>query len=699
MTTWTELFSPIVSSSTKKLDPRPQQQQLGQAIIDTFESHGNLAAQALVGTGKSFALLVPMINKILEAKAAGKEFRAAVSTETLSLQDQYYLKDLPFLSKVYPGFTYKTLKGRTNYVCFNVADLNSRGNVKVAGIVKKLNTHRTRLGLGERRDAERVLGYELDDHTWSFLAGSSANCGENECNRDDCYSTKARAEALAADLIIINHALLKVDADTQGSPGALVGETFLGDIHLLGVDEAHTLEDVLINGWTEELAEWELIDKGAKISDAVEQGLSLISNSVLGQKTQYANDDVADFLSSVTKFYSYLHKDQEWRNVTDTISIKYVTGSGSPGLISSMTEFEVEGPKRIKSALKTYEDIEKFLTKVKIKMADEQIKGTRKISKGITAARDLIKILDKISQAMETKGGTIVDFGVPYVITVNGIERRNGDKSVRIKVVPIDVSQMAKTIWKGRSCILMSGTMTDLTDGSFKYITTSLGFEDYAEISTDSVFDHANQQLVYVTPGLRQKIEVNGAQFAMDELLDLITAAKGRSLVLFTARAELDYVAAHVRQLRADGSFPWKVLVQDKESNKSTLKEEFERDIHSVLFATKSFFTGNDFPGETVSLVALCKFPLPQFNVVCREQIEWWRKRGFPSWYERKALEVFHQASGRLIRSSGDVGVLALLDQRAASSTERVCQTALTGVKGLGSPVTQDMATVTSFLA
>lgn len=694
-TTWMNLFKPIVDSSTKKMDPRPQQALLGQAIIDTFESKGNLVAQALVGTGKSFAALVPMINEILDSKKTPTPKRGAISTENLSLQDQYFLTDLPFLAKTYPGFTYKTLKGRTNYICFDVAKQNARGNTTVAGIVSTLDRQRGRLGLGERRDVERLLKKELNDHTWSFIAGSSIHCGENQCSTEECYSTRARAEALKADIVIINHALLRVDAETRDSA---VDETFLGPIDYLVVDEAHTLEKVLIDGWTEELDEWELLSKSAKISEAVDLGTQYISDASLGYLTQNANDGVADFLKSITRFFGLIHKDEDWKNVTDTISQKFITGGTTQQMISAMTAYEVDGLKDIESAIKTYERTEKFLKRVKDKMADEGIKGTRKISKGLTASKDMIKVLTKIKDAMDTKGGTIVEFGVPYVVTASGIERRNGELSVRLRVVPLDISSRAKDIWRARSTVLMSGTLVDLTDGSFKYAATSLGFEDYTQIATDSVFDQATQQLVYVTPGLQERIDVKGAQFSMIELIDLITAARGRSLVLFTSRAELDYAASQVRQMVAEGTFPWRVLVQDKDANKTNLKEEFEKDVHSVLFATKSFFTGNDFPGETVSLVAIVKFPLPQFNVVCRQQMDWWRRRGFPNWYEREALAVFHQASGRLIRSSGDVGVLALLDQRASRADERVFKTALMGVEGLGSPVTQNIEQVKSFL-
>ena len=695
MTTWKSLFEPVEKQSTKALEPRPQQEALGNAIITAFEKKHNLVAQALVGTGKSFAILVPMINQILEAKKEKKILRGVISTETLALQDQYYTKDLPFLAKVYPGFKYRTLKGRNNYVCFNQAKIMARGNAKVAALVQKLDPIRDRLGMGERRDVEKLLRYELDDHTWQFLAGSSINCGDTACGTEDCYSAKARAEALDADIVIVNHALLRVDAESREDE--FNADNFLGQIDFLAVDEAHTLEQVLISGWTEELAEWELMEKTAKIADAVEFGRSIINDASIGYRTQQANDAVADYLKAVARFFELRHPDEEWKNVTDTISEKYIR-SATPALMNAMNAYEIEGKAGLEFAVSVYEEALDFIKDALEELDASGGKGKRKLSKGRTAAIELKRIITRVKDAMDTKDGTIVEFGVPYVITASGIERRNGDHSVRLSVVPLDVSEKAKMIWASRTCVLMSGTLVDLTDGTFRYVTTSLGFDKYEVISTDSPFKHATQQLVYVTPGLRQKADIKGAQFSLDELVDLITAARGRSLVLFTSRAELDYAAQEVRQLIAQGKFPWRLLVQDKDANKAILAEEFAHDVHSVLFATKSFFTGNDFPGETVSLVVLAKFPLPQFNAVCRQQIAWWRGRGFPQWYEREALAVFHQAAGRLIRSKSDTGVVALLDQRAASASERVCQTALIGVKGLGSPVTQNIEDIQKFM-
>jgi ATP-dependent DNA helicase DinG len=138
--------------------------------------------------------------------------------------------------------------------------------------------------------------------------------------------------------------------------------------------------------------------------------------------------------------------------------------------------------------------------------------------------------------------------------------------------------------------------------------------------------------------------------------------------------------------------------VQEKDSNKDTLADDFKEDIHSVLLATKSFFTGFDAPGETLSMVVMCKFPLPRYSVECRMMIVHWRKRGFPNWYSRLALTDLEQAFGRLIRSSGCRGILAMLDYRVVDSSTNVGRTAAIGMSAVGSPITYNMNAVGQFL-
>jgi ATP-dependent DNA helicase DinG len=232
--------------------------------------------------------------------------------------------------------------------------------------------------------------------------------------------------------------------------------------------------------------------------------------------------------------------------------------------------------------------------------------------------------------------------------------------------------------------------LSDSFAGDFRYTLKSLGLEDSEAlvfVTVNSPFDMAKQQLVYLTPEKDTQVDVPGAQYSFQELKRVLEASDGRSLVLFTARTELEHAADEFQ--RSD--FPHSVLVQERVSNKQLLVDEFKRDTSSVLLATKSFFTGVDFPGETCSVVVLAKYPLPQYNVLCRAQVAWWRSRGFPNWYEREATLVARQAVGRLIRTESDHGVVALLDQRPGMHQKIIDACA-------GSYVTRDVEDVKKWL-
>jgi ATP-dependent DNA helicase DinG len=694
---WAEQFQPVISAgvaSGRKLVERPQQAELGQAMIDAFENKTPLIAEAPTGTGKSFAALVPMIHAVLKAKAAGEEKRGVISTETLSLQDQVSRKDLPFLATLYPGFTFRLLKGRSNYVCFEAADSGTLGNQPMRRLYDELVRHKPQLGDGEKTDVERVLKRELTEHEWGFLSSSMAYCGESTtCDGEKCYSTRARALAANADIVVINHALLHAHVES--------GFALLGQVDYLVVDEAHTLETVFIDSWTDSISPWELGSMHGKVSTALDKSRRAMDlNPALVYSTERAMEAIQDTLDAVLMYYSLYYSDQDWRDLSEALSEKTVHGTGNTRLVRAMEIIEEKVPGELEKTEATLERAQKHLERTLETMRDQEMKGIRDISKGITAAKSLRRFCSLVREAIKTKDGVVVEYGVPYGVIVDGFERRSGEPGVRLRTVPLDVSSRLDELWGKSTPVLLSATLSDLTEGSFRYLKASLGFPPATELRTLSPFDYDVQQLAYITRGQLPRVDtVHGAKYSFDELVHLLEASKGRALVLFTARSELDDAAARLLQLRAAGDFDHPVLVQTRDANKRELARRFHEENSSVLLGLKSFFTGVDFPGDTCSLVVLCKFPLPRFDITCRQKVAWWQRRNFPRWYEREALTVFQQAAGRLIRSGEDRGVVAILDQRVTDRSERVFQTASIGVQALGSKIVRSPDDVRQFLS
>lgn len=701
--TWETLFQPVVdtgSAAGRTVGVRPQQAELGNAIVKAITEKSYLIAECPTGTGKSWGALIPIIHKIKQ----DPEYRAVISTETLALQDQYIKKDLPFLHKIYGDFKYTVLKGRSNYFCLDAARANSRGTPRIANFVKTLGAIIGALGDGEKADIEKRLGQKLSDEDWGYISGSMQFCNDNGCaDKKDktCFAARARSRALASNIVVANHAILQVDTDMKDG-SVLVSDGMLGEINTLVVDEAHTLEQVLVDGWTESITAWELQELGSSVSKGFDKGTSFAQAHLgLGHKIQEMIDDLDFSLESVRRFFSMLYADDaEWKGLSVALCEQRVMSTVDPSIIRAMETYEQDVPEALDRVLVTLVSAQTFLRDALAKIIEGGYKGRRDVNKGIRACKTLMSLCETMKSSIATRDGRVMLYGVPHVIVLDGYFSRQGERKIRVRTVPLDVSKRASQMWRGHTSVLLSATLTDLTDGSFNYVAASLGFPEHETLKTASPFDYAAQQRIYITPGT-QKIssEVPRAQYSFDELVDLIKASNGRALVLFTAKAELEECADWLRRLRAAGHFEYPILVQEKGVDKQELVERFKTDTHSVLLASKSFFTGVDFVGEACSLVVLCKFPLPRYDVVCRNQVTWWRERRYPRWYEREALTVFGQAAGRLIRANDDHGVVALLDQRVTRADERVYQTARIGVNALGSGVIRSVDDVREFLS
>jgi len=702
MSKWDEQFAPVLAQGR---EVREGQRTLGNAIIDVVEKGGNLIAEASTGTGKSFATLVPVIVAVQKAKKKKEDYRGVVSTETLTLQDQIFKKDLPFLATLYPDFTYGKLMGRSNYLCFEVAKDNAIGVKELDALVTLLETRQANLGDGEKSDVERVIGRKLDKEEWSKLAGSSTFCGENKCLPDVCYGAKARKNAKEVDILVVNHAVLATDLEIRSNalPESGAEDGLVGTFETLIVDEAHELAPVLVEQGTKEVSLWELSAMGSTIIAGIEHTQLVYANASIGRIASEAVDDIVDAFNSIQKFYQLLAEKsgEQWTNYSTAVCIKNLMMGQPAYIIHAMDVYEQQVPQLLENALQTLEKVQKYLTKGAVVAFEEKLKKRSKISKALRTAGELAGNVRILQSAMQTKDGIISEYGI-YGVTVRGWEKKkDGSKGMTMRMKPMDVSGRAQYLFHNKTNILVSATLTDLTDGTFKYVKAATGFPPGAkELRVTTPFDLATQQMFYMTPAKGTKVgHLRGAQFDFDELVDLIHAARGRSLVLFTSREELDWASEAVKVLHAQGTFPYNILVQEKDADKQELMNQFKSDTHSVLFATKSFFVGIDVPGEALSAVWICKWPNPQYNAECKQQVIYWGGRGFKKWYERESLTTFQQGAGRLIRSSGCRGVVGVLDFRVSDAKQSVYKSALTGVQAIGSPVTIKIDDVKTFLA
>lgn len=693
---WSEYFQPI---SAQGWSIREGQQELGNAIIATLEQGGTLVGEASTGTGKSVAAAVPLIKKIQEAHKNKETYRAAISTETLTLQRQLDTKDLPFLQKLYGGFTFKKLMGRSNYVCFNRMKEESVGNPTIKNIFHTLDARRNGLGNGEKSDVERVLGKEISQDTFSRLCGATDYCADNKCEEEDCYSMKARAEALKADIVVCNHAILAIDFEMKQTASE---DGMLGPINAIVVDEAHTLEDVLSNQWTEKYTEWEIHEHLERFVNGVAIASSFKPELDRKSESSELLDSVVEFFDTTKKFFSSLEDKygNKWEGSENAFCMKFVTAP-SPRLRTLMNDYESLGPAICETILNQEATYNKLLMSGLSDMIEPGSGASKKdkanVRKALTSLKYLVNMADLIGQAMDSRDGIVKSNGITYGLTISGWVKKTGEQGMTIRAIPIDLSSRASKIWlSATSSILISATLQDLTARNFKYFKRSLGIPHAREIKVASPFLMHNQQLVYVS----DKVEPpeDGTVFSVEEIVKSVEASQGRALILFTSRRDLEMANQKLLDYKIAGRFPYVMYVQTPDADKSKLVEDFKNNTFSVLLGLKSMFTGIDIPGSSLSNVIICRFPLSRYSVECKMKIQYWRENGFPNWYSRDSLTVFQQAAGRLIRSEECIGVVSILDQRVSTANTTVYKTAKVGIESLGSRVTWSLDDVRNHL-
>lgn len=593
---------------------RPQQQALAAAVEHSFFTGEHLVSQAGCGTGKSLATAIPAI-------LSGR--RTAISTATKALQDQVANKDLPFLAEhLGVPFTYALLKGRSNYICRAAAmDDNADQVSTIVQIRQRMEQ--------DDFDGERDnLGFDIEGRDWVKVTVSSEECpGRKQCPfGDECYAEQAKSRAQQANVVVVNHALLLTDlkvrivTDGHGS--------MLGDFDALVVDEAHEFEDYAVSAFSTRTTQASVLGLTTEIRNWV-------ARYNLAEEIAEANRDLLGATSAL------------WETL-------------EPGRLRPATIIENEDAwADMAIALNTLAEAITTADLGRVPTDDVKRARARKDILG-RRARNLAQTFVDIATASDDD----------LVRWVEDESTRRGDTVRAIKSAPVDVSPILREhLFAAEDpvpVVLVSATIA--VGGDFSFVAGRLGVDDYRGLDVGTPFDFERQARIYVPremPAPAGSDRLAWESLAPVEILDLVRASRGRALVLFTSvrqmRAVHESIAARIE---ADG---YEVLMQGDAPNK-VLAENFKADVDSVLFATKSFFTGVDFPGETLSLVIIDKLPFAAPNdPIMEARSETVERRGGNSFADLVVPSmslVLAQGFGRLIRTVTDRGVVAILDSR-----------------------------------
>ena len=607
--------------------PREGQIEMAEAVANALTDRHHLMVQAGTGTGKSLAYLVP-------ALVHGR--KVLVATATLALQRQLVERDLPAvvpaLEKVLGReITFGIYKGVGNYVCLqkmNSEDPDPDGEVllEVSHLgkdAKRLHAWAKTPGVsGDRDDAP-----EVDRRVWAANSLSGRECvGADVCNYGpQCFAALAKAKAQLADVVVTNHTLLAIEI--------VDSHPILPERDAVILDEAHEFMDRTTQAVTEELTSARVIRAAAMARKHMPGKLS----DALTKAADNFHDAMADY------------------------------GDQIRGDLSAQGRLE-EIPSSLEAPIRKVKDAAAAIVQI------------------INADDDIIDS-DAIAERARVKGA------VSEINTTCGKLLKMGDTHVlwyeptfsTLHLAPLSVSEVLRANLLTKTPVIATSATLTVGNG-FDAMARSIGFVVGSDADSESEdgdidpanvqmldvgspFDFANQGVLYMPKHLPEPGRDGPSIEVLTELGELIDAAGGRTLALFSSWRGVEAADAHLRSVLKE--LPITIITQKRGDVVGPLVERFAKDETSILLGTMSLWQGVDVPGDSCILVAIDRIPFPRPDepvMSARASLaDAAGGSGFMQVSLPRAALLLAQGTGRLIRSVDDRGVVAILDSRIAT--------------------------------
>ncbi|HJV46401.1 MAG TPA: ATP-dependent DNA helicase DinG [Bacillota bacterium] len=641
---------------------RVAQREMMVEIHRAFEDSSHLLIEAGTGTGKSLAYLVP---SLYWAQVTGE--KVVVSTHTIQLQEQLFLRDLPLLRRLFGEATSIALiKGRNNYLClrkFENSFQDSLDNYDIQLSKGQILTWLTHTQTGDVEEINLPSGGRTFLHQVQSDANSCLNRACPWFSR--CYYHTARQTAQDSDVIITNHSLLLTDLQTE--------QRILPAYRYAVIDEAHHFEDVASHLLGHSLSSIEVdsmiqqivSDKGQGICDKLDreraqsnwsEGLfdSLSKARIAAWETRSAAKDL------FSKLYQWgMSKGHE---SADT---------NRPAARIQPESWNKEASKTIFPSLQNVLDWIRVLGEA-LSNIYNGIQGELEISyslRGILS--DLGGLIKECAKQKELLSKILQEQDVENVYWME-LEARTTRRGVYLYMVPIQVAPLLKESFftQKNSVVLTSATLS--VNRSFSYSIKKLGLENsrVQALHYPSPFDY-NQQTLLCVPSDLPSIKTDSDQQFLDgvarSLKDLAMVTGGRMLVLFTSYQMLRQVYDRLKEsIDLKG---YTILGHNIDSSSRTkLTKQFKSTANCLLLGTNSFWEGVDIPGEALSCLVIVRLPFwPPNHPVAQARgdfIKTGKGNPFMEMSVPQAVIRFKQGFGRLVRTKKDRGIVVILDKR-----------------------------------
>lgn len=592
--------------------PRPGQISLSRAVLSAIATGDHLICEGPTGTGKSFAYLVPAI---YQSVFYGKTI--VVATANIALQEQLCEKDLPRLREIIPWrFSFALFKGKSNYLCLS-QEAKLLGDTERAkqkdmfadkttahtfdGEMKKLLAWANETKTGDKSE----LPFVPSGINWSRLSVGADDCKGKKCRHAlQCFSLLAREEAKLANIIVCNYHVLFANIKYAGA--------VLPPFDVAILDEAHEAVDIARDFLGYRMAPGAFKRLSRFLEKQKLPGLATEMN----KRGEEFFDDLREYAKS------------------DNYNVRL----RKPGVVK-------------------YEPLVAALDEVEENLRQHQASAPTEDAKAdIEIERNRAKSMkDIIANSMELEDDNTVVF----------IEQdfRDANK-VALKGKPINVAGLLKValFHSVPSVIMTSATLA--TDETFDYIEDEIGVQEPSRLIVESPFNH-KQALLIVPRKFPDPRDRDFQETLADAIVHVIRQARGRTLCLFTSFRNLNYcydvAASQIQQV---------ALFKQGDKPRTQLVEDFRREIDSVLFGVSSFWAGVDVPGESLSCVIIDKLPFPSPSDPVLDALneklrgESFMNSSFMVHSVPRAIVMFKQGFGRLIRDEDDRGVIVCFDNR-----------------------------------
>ena len=657
----------ILAKEIKAFEYRQEQEEMAQYIQEAINEDKKIIVEAGTGTGKTLAYLIPAIKW-----AVANKKKVIIATNTINLQEQLLLKDIPLAKSIIKDeFSYVLVKGRNNYVCkrlFNELVLGKSIDIETFSMeAREQIEYILKWGNKTKTGDKAELPFEVYPDVWELVQSTTELCLGKKCPyRKECFYMKTRMEKMEADILISNHHVFFADLNVRAETDFDSEYLILPRYDMVIFDEAHNVESVARSYFSVEVS---------KIS------FTRLLNRIYQKKNKKKKEKSALIRVEDTVDEKNLEDSEQYIYLLNTlkeeISILQNIGDEYFDEIRKIYETNTEAP--IKKSLNNFE-----MTKSRFL---ENLREKKDIFQGKLADfLNLMMSFNNVIDEEKDKNPEVINFNnhlkmfKAYIDSFKFINSFEDDNyiywldinSKRTNVVltatPLNIAQKLSTVLFDNLDRLVFASATIVVNGSFDYFKKSLGLdeEDCIEAIIKSPFDYNEQMSVYIPSDIQDSENINA--FVSDAsrfILNILLKTNGKAFILFTSYTMLNQIYYSISKKLKDKGFE---VFLHGDKPRSQLIKEFKEAENPILFGTTSFWEGVDVQGENLSNVIITKLPflVPTDPVVSAisKKIEEDGGNSFMDFQLPEAIIKFKQGVGRLIRKKTDSGNIFILDNR-----------------------------------